>query len=60
MRVTLCRPQEAQIDVALADHAVVKLRRGPTCTYRQNLLSLASSLEARQARQLRPKRQSPQ
>ena len=33
MRVTLLRPQEAQMLAALADQAVVKLSLGPTCTH---------------------------
>jgi hypothetical protein len=31
MRSTLSRPQDVQIETALADHAVLKLILGPTC-----------------------------
>lgn len=31
MRLTLSRPQDWQMEAALAAHAVEKLRRGPTC-----------------------------
>lgn len=30
--LTLLRPVDAQMEAALADHAVAKLVRGPTCT----------------------------
>lgn len=36
MRVTLLRPHAAHIDTALADQAVVKLMRGPTCEIHQH------------------------
>ena len=31
MRSTLSRPQDVQMETALADHAVLKLILGPTC-----------------------------
>ena len=50
-RVTFARPTDAQIDAALAAHAVAKFLRGPTCTMTDALKGLwAAELKAIAAR----------